>query len=633
MGAHLAVVFFLVASGCSGYVWCRRIPLPRNQALRVLTGLVLWELFELVPVQLLAAMQIAGLVSRVTVPMVAMVQAIILAGSLAWAATHRAPSDLIAQNVSIRRHWPRYLRLSAAVLACSYLVFAADLFTSFPIGPDAIAYHEPMALRWLQTGSLAIPASRAWRFSLPGNTEIGMMLLLATGSDSSVVVVNWIALAVLVIATYLLAKRMSGGNAQAAATIAMVVLSIPIVEFQAFSAYVDLYGTAFLLAAVTLFLYRNRESENGGNQEVSGNGLSMALVFLSAAACGISLGTKPIYYLYGLGYGAWVALGLWRQLRERKPVLVKALLLIGAGLMLPSLFWFGRAIEATRNPVFPMQVAVHGHVLWPGYPASKITDPKFDENFVRSRAEWFIYPWTEWLRNPGYLMIPYGEGSGVGAVFAAFVPLGLLFLAHRVFRGGGHRDDAQVLLVLLVALLAWWFVLNRLPRFGLPILIMACVLATPLVAELEARRGRVFGLLLVLALIITCGISSFVPLHSLLGRVRTRRWSRSDFYGYPAVLDRLPGATCVLNATKVEEKNLALAGKGLRNCVVPGFEVPSPLTAEFLREHNVGIVVEIVPQHALDDGFQRPGLMSLVEDDQVKTGENSVRWRVWKVKQ
>src|SRR5258708_3744775 len=130
------------------------------------------------------------------------------------------------------------------VLAGSYCLFALDVFTSFPSGSDALIYHLPLALRWLQDCSFNLPASGGWPFSLPGNAETIMMVLLSSGIQSAVVLVNWIAAAMLALSAYLLAMWMSQGNKVASVTVCLIVMSMPMIEFQTFSAYVDLFGTA-----------------------------------------------------------------------------------------------------------------------------------------------------------------------------------------------------------------------------------------------------------------------------------------------------------------------------------------------------------------------------------------------------
>jgi hypothetical protein len=582
---------------------------------------------------ILAALQISGLLGRVSISSLAMTQAGILAASIIWSvlSSRSTPS----RSVSNPQSWPKYLLITTALLAGSYALFAFNLFTSYPEGTDALAYHLPLALHWLQTGSLAIPASKAWRFSMPGNAEIGMMLLLATGNQSSAVLVNWIALAVLAISTYLLAQRIGHENRLVSALIVLLLLSVPMVEFQTFSAYVDLFGTAFLVAAFALFLCRgeNQESKRQGGVQALGR---PAVLFLSAAACGISLGTKPIYDLYGAAYVASAAFSLWNNVigsQRASRALATALTLLGAGVLLPSIFWFGRAYQETHNPLFPMRVAFAGHVIFPGNTGSQFFDEDFDLNFVHTRTEWLIYPWTEWKRNPGYpTMTSYGEGSGLGAAFASLVPAGIAFLLYGCLRRKTNKLHVLLLLTLLVFSCAWWFPLRRIPRYGLPIVVLMCLMAAPLVGSLALHHTKAFWILFVSSLAATCVISTFVPFHELAGRLRTHRSTRADVYNYPPVLDRLAPGTCVMNATKQEERNFSLAGAALSNCVVTGFEVPPELTSQFLRENNVGYIAEIVPKNANGLDQSRLPELELLRDEVIKADQYSVRWRIWAVK-
>lgn len=599
-----------------------QLPRPQGRGVRFLSGLVLWQLMQLIPVQILGILQILGTLPRFTIAGIAILHAMLLAILLAWRVFHRNNAETFPHASVPRTVWPWYVVAAAAVTAGSYLIFAVDIFSSFPNGSDAIAYHLPLAVRWLQSGSLALPASRVWRLSLPGNTEIGMMLLLAIGKESLVVLVNWIALATLAIAVYLLVKQSSRGNRVVAAITTLVVMTVPMFEFQAFSAYVDLFGTAFLAASVALLLQANA-------QEDISDGVYNTLIFLSAAACGVSIGAKPIYYLYGAVATLLSLFLIWRKSARLASRLTVFLLVVGT--LLPSAFWFTRAVAATGNPVYPMRVAVGNHVIFAGYRPSQITDPTFDQNFVRTTAEWFIYPWTEWKRAPGYLMVPYGEGSGLGAAFASLVVVGVLFFACRALASRAYPYARSLLLAFLLSLLVWWFVLHRIPRFGLPIVVLACVLATPFIELMQARRKAPFAILLLASLAITCGISAFVPLHAFLGRARTARWQRADFYEYPAILDRLQPGSCVINYTRLDEKNFALAGSGLRNWVVPAFEVPSTLSPDFLRQHNSCFLAEIVSENEPAPSQIAPDALSLQSATAVKSGESNIRWRVWKV--
>jgi hypothetical protein len=588
---------------------------------------VLWEALQLLPVHLLAAIQIWGIISRVSVPALAGMQLAIMAISVV---SVRRSADLPVETSALieRKPLPTYIWISSAVLGSSYLLFALNLFTSFPDGSDALAYHLPLAVRWLQTGSLGIPASKVWQFSLPGNAEIGMMLLLSTGLESSVALVNWISVTVLALDIYLLAMYLSNDNKIASITVVLIALSVPIVEFQTFSAYVDLFGTAFIAAAFALFLY-GYSREPSSPPPDDRRSITPALVLLAPSlACGISIGTKPIFYFYGAAYCIFVLFSLLRRRSTWRSTFLTAAV-IGFGLLLPCIFWFGRGWQKTHNPLYPMRVKVGQHVIFDGYAPSEITPTNFDENFVRSRKEWFVYPWTEWKRDPGYLLIPYGEGSGLGAAFATFVPLSLGFLFLRSFAAAPPRTEQVFLCLLAAGLLVWWFALHRLPRFGLPLVALACVLATPLVTILESYKPRMFGALLACSLIATCAISTFLPFHGLLSRVQGRRWKRTEFYGYPKLIDQLPAGSCLLNYSDLKENNYSLAGKFLSNQVVPNFEQSDHLT-NLIEENGIDYIIE-VPAKLGRAPLTRIDGTALVKTLEVQTGDNAVNWRIWQV--
>lgn len=626
-----AILYFLFSAACAS-VWQWRLRLRRSGALWLLAWAVSWAVLVLTPVQAMAALQIAGLVPAVRLWPLVVAQVLILLLTIAWRATRGQPADLKTEQASQNNlhSLPRYLWICGAILAGSYLVFAVRLLASYPTGLDALAYHFPVALRWLQTGSLRIPASRGWQYALPGNAEIGMMLMLNTGRQSLMPVVNLFAAVVLALATYLIADRIAGGNKIAASAAAVIALSLPIVEFQAFSGYVDLFGSAFLLAAVALFLNRGEVEESGpGENARPGPGWSMALVTLSALASGISIGTKPVLYVDALLYGAVAALVLLRESVGRWVALAKAWAVIVAGMLIPSLFWFGRSFHATGNPVFPLQVKVGKHVILEGYPPTQITPNEFSDKFVRRRAEWAIYPWTEWHRNPGEQLVPYTEGSGLGAAFAAFVPLGLLVAIARFERSGA---TTQALLVAWLAMLAvWWLALQRMPRFGLPLWVIACALSAPMLGALDRFAARGFRALLVGCVAVTCAISMFVPLHELAGRARAHTWRRCDAYSYPHFIDDLSARARVVNNTGIEEANFYLAGERLSNQVIADFELPEVITPQFLQRYSIDFVVEALPEKADVSGRKKAAnLQAPVQEvwSEVKDGK---RWRVLRV--
>lgn len=587
--------------------------------MRALAALVLWEAIEIIPVQVLATLQFLHVIERVSIPKAAVAEIIVLVLVVLWSFRRPCPERVSAEPA--QEGIPRYVLLVAGILACSYVAFAVNGFTSYPLGSDALIYHLPLTTRWLQEGSLAMPASHVWRFSLPGNAEIGMMILLSSGWQPLVVIASWIPAAMVAISTYLLSLWISGQKRTVALTSTLLVLTIPMIEWQAFSAYVDLLATAGVLAALALVL-------------AAGNGarIPAAIWLVSGLACGISVGTKPVYYLYAALLCVFIAGRLWYASRTGEKHVVKVVALVLLGLLLPSCFWFARAAVQAGNPLYPMQVKVRQRVILPGYARSEITEPDYELNSVRKSSEWFVYPWTEWKKFSGFLKIPYGEGDGLGAAFATFVPLGMAYFLWLLLGDPSSRQrNLALFAAFLIMFLCWWLVMQRVLRFGQVIAIFTCVLSAPLLGLLQSRQRRAFATLLVLAVGASSLISASVPLHLLAGRARKHLWSRAALYTYPRLIDELPQGSGVLNATGDKARNFALIGRRLSNRLIANFEAPPDPTAETLHAAGAQYVVEIVPGALYPDGSLASAGAVLIDDEMVPSGEEKVHWRIWKL--
>jgi len=616
----MAAIAVLLLSGMSAYFVARRLTLPGGRAVRVLATLVLWEIFEIIPVQVLASLQLLGVIGRVSISKTVVVEMVILGGIVLW--SFRTPQPERTSDDPHQERVPRYVFLAGGILACSYVAFTVNAFTCYPLGSDVLIYHLPLTTRWLQEGSLAIPASHAWRFSLPGNAEIGMMVLLSSGWQPAVVIASWIPAAMVATSTYLLGMWISGQQRAAALTSTLLVLTIPMVEWQAFSAYVDLLATAGALAALALIL------AIGPN----GTRIPPSIWLISGLACGLSIGTKPVYYLYATLFCAFTAGALWHAHRAGERRLLKALALLILGLLIPSSFWFVRATAETGNPIYPMQVKLGQRVILPGYARSEITEPDYELNSVPEKYGWFLYPWTEWKKLPGFLKIPYGEGDGLGAAFATFGPLGMAYFVLLAFREPSFRARNLGLLgAFLIMFLCWWLVMQRVLRFGQVIAIFTYVLSVPLLASLQSRQRRAFAALFVLAIGTSSLIAASVPLHLLGGRVRKHLWSRAAVYSYPNLIDELPPGSRVLNATGDKARNFALIGCRLSNKLIANFEAPPDPTAEALRAVGAQYIVEIHPGGLYPEGSLASAGAVLIDDEMVPSGEEKVRWRIWKL--
>ncbi|MGH8584276.1 MAG: hypothetical protein ACREWG_16190 [Gammaproteobacteria bacterium] len=630
MNTALWAILSLLLPVFSTWLLFRRSPLRYDGLTALLAGVVIYIVLVLLPVQLLATLEMMHLIASVSLAQIALVELFVLVVILTYLA--RGPKVSLGMPESRNRvttalayvaALPTSVSRGGAVVGACYAVFLVNLLVSYPTGTDALSYHFPVALRWLQEGSLRIPGSKQWQFSLPGNAEVPMMILFGTGWQALATLPQMLGVAVLAAGSYRIAIRLGAAHGGAAAAV-VILLSVPMITFQAFSGYIDLFGAAFLVAAVALFL-----SRYDGFDQPPPRRIFLARLGVCGLACGIALGTKPTYYVYAAAFwsAAVCVLGLER-FRHRIPLKAVAAVML-VGLAIPSVFWFGRAVYATGNPLYPLQVEVMGHAIFDGYTQTQIGTVAGDSQFVRSRAEWIIYPWTEWK----YSGSSYGTGTGLGAAFAAFVPLGLVMaIGGMALRKGNGRKPMLIFTAILFAMgVVWWFTLGRMLRFAIPLIAFSCVASAPLLDYLMKRRRTATGLLLVLSLGTTCLISSFQPVHSFMGRARIWNWTRAVYYGVPAIVDTFPNGSCVLNAAEYTA-SFALAGKRLSNRVITWFERPSVLTSEFLQQRGVDYVVKAGPKDDEDRLLSTIGARLIFDDASVLLGGGvKSPWRIWKI--
>jgi hypothetical protein len=643
------VVF--VASLFSAHICCKRLLRTRERTIFFLSVMVLWITLLIVSVQFLGELEIVGIISRVTLPGIALLLLVVLGGAVTLSFACRPLTTLSFGHVAAGFHekLPFYLKLSLTILGGSYLLFAINLCTSFPKGTDALSYHMPLALKWLQEGSLRISSDKAWQFSLPGNGEIIAMLALATGKQFLVPLGSWVASIVLATAAYSLAVRFSNGAKVPALSAILVVFSMPMVEFQAFSAYVDIFGTGFLFAAVTLWTHRYH-SQIVAEGTTPVQSLSLGALAVSGLACGVSLGTKTTFLPYCAMFLAGVIYILWKERHIHKEPVSLLVGIFLVGILLPSTFWNVRALHATGNPIYPIPVSLGSHEIFTGFqPATKllVDDPpggpsnQGDHKFVRHASEWLIYPWTEWLNSFGDdVPTVNGEASGLGGAFATFVVVGVGFAAYQCASGSGPPQvlgaTRTVLLGLSVSLLIWVFAMHRVLRYGLPIWIFACLLAAPAFALLMKACPGASAVLFVCAISTTCAISSLVPFHEFAGNLLSGRWSRSAIYAYPGFIDELPPGTCILNDSQMREKNFPLAGSKLSNKVVTNFEAPQEITPAFISSRKIDYIVQIEPLIAPVKHTPDSSLAALPESvastEVFHATQLALVWRIWKVR-
>ncbi|MCH7873020.1 MAG: hypothetical protein IID33_15095, partial [Planctomycetes bacterium] len=574
--------------------WCVAWRIGRRlcRALGVVEHASQWALACIVPtaglilsVHVMAMIALATGQGVVTPEPVAAIFALV-----AWLA-HRCTTraKTFAPGASPPRHvadrTPLGLWVAFAVLAGAYVVFFVDALTRYPMGYDALYYHLPVAVRWMHEQRLDLVVGFNY-LSHPENGMIVPFLLAFAKLESLFPFVHLPKAALVGLAIYGLARSINVSEAGAKLT-ACIALSVPIVMFQSFSGYIDLYAASAWLSALLALTWAVRASDPSCRH---------GMLVLAGLAAGVALGSKTTF-LVMVTMLAVVAMAVeWIRSREslhdrRSPV--RNLLLFGAASLACSGFWFVRGTVQAGNPVYPLGVEVGGTTLLPGLTADDIFPRR---SMSEKISRWWNYPWRETkYSGTGY---PYSVNNGLGAAYTAFVPLGLLAVGLALLlksstplRGPPGRWLFIFTGVALTGVVLHMTVFREMLRFVLPQLLLAIVVSAVLIDRLMARFPTGVWTLAVIAFVATGLIATAKPARTIATRIKNDVWDRALYYGIPSVIDELPPGSRIVN-TADPGYNYPLLGRKLSNTVIGGGVwrtklCPRGLNAHALRENRV----------------------------------------------
>lgn len=206
---------------------------------------------------------------------------------------------------------------------------------------------------------------------------------------------------------------------------------------------------------------------------------------------------------------------------------------------------------------------------------------------------------------------------------------GIIFAAWLAKR---RRPDLRIWLCSLgLLVVCWWFLLEKIVRFGLPVFVLAVILSAPFFEVLERGATRVYRSVYVLVFTVTACILIFEPVYTMTQTVRYHAWTRAAYFRYPPIIDTLRPGSRILNFSG-PTFNFVLAGSNLTNQVIPSWEQPPLLTADFLRSRHVDYVVEKLTDEnnapRADKGPPLAGLESYFKGS-VLEAKKPVEWRIW----
>ena len=493
------------------------------------------------------------------------------------------PPQAFRRFLSVFRRLPALYCLPVIVVAGMYALFLLDALTRYPTGYDALHYHLPATVGWMQKGSIDLIYGLMEQ-SFPEN---GMMvpLLLSFARLESLIIIAHLPKAILLAAVIYGLSRRLGVSARGALLAACVASSIPIIVFQSFTNYIDLYAASSWLCALLALTWATRVEHEGQRR---------CLVLIAGLSAGISLGSKTTYFV--LVFLLLVVVGL--VCGSKPSARMRYVTSFAAAALVCCGFWLVRGTVQAGNPVYPLAVTIGDQELLPGFSADEIY-PK--RSFATRVQRWWDYPWREYkINNAGY---NYGVNNGLGAAFAAFVPAGFLGVAVGCFRrrqGIAFLTWRRVFVGLALSggvLLLTIF--RETLRFILPLILLMVPVAALLIDRLIARFPKATTLLLTLSLTATACIATLQPAKSLLGRLRDGGWDRAAFYEMPPLVDSLPAGTRILNLV-TNEATYPLLGEHLSNVVITSLHwrlltKGKGISAAALRKHRIDYVCTVEP--------------------------------------
>jgi hypothetical protein len=173
------------------------------------------------------------------------------------------------------------------------------------------------------------------------------------------------------IAVYGMARRLGASRNSTLLAICWFVTSTPLLVFS-FEANVDTIFVAAYLISVHFFL--RALAEDGGT----------AALWLGGLAAGIALGTKPVGVVFVPPLILLVLGATGIRTGSVKKVLVVAVLALAA-ISSTSVYWFGRNLLLTGNPLYPLHVELAGRTILSGW---------YGRDVMRFSP--FYLPITEW---------------------------------------------------------------------------------------------------------------------------------------------------------------------------------------------------------------------------------------------
>ena len=430
--------------------------------------------------------------------------------------------------------------LPFAVVSSVFAAVVAVVALSSLRGFDTFAYHLPMAASWLRHSRLTTNVEESATFFFPGNGELFVRWMLASGTDRVAFLPAFLAAVGCCYAVYRIAREI-GQAREAAAVAGLSASSLVLLAFIATTAYIDAFMALTLLLA-TLFLLRARRSPPDDHAQ--------AIAF--GTALGLAIGSKYSALQPALVLGAvWLVPVIRRHWRPYEGCLrfldgraiLRAVMPVAIPVVLCSAYWYLRNAVQHGNPVFPFSV-----MGLRGLPNDALIYVRPE---VGTPLTWLMYPWRE--------MSSRSLDDFLGGVFGGVALIGLVVAASR---RGAHRERDLVVLITIACFALWLVTGNFVPRYG----IFPMLLTFVFVGDLWMRYDSVVLRITTLAML---AITLFISGRNLATQAVYVAVQGRPAYGVPQAVDTLRPAR-IFNAT-TSMANYYLMGSDYRHTVISTF--------------------------------------------------------------
>lgn len=296
------------------------------------------------------------------------------------------------------------------------------------------------------------------------------------------------------LATYLIGARLISRSAGVVA--ALIFASIPLVMWEAGTAYVDLGATSFgalgLLALVNWAMQEDPSSHPphaaiGNGLQSRGEG-SSSWLWLSAIMMGWMVSVKATSLIPVFLFALFI---LIRQWRAGAPAAFKAAVLYGAVAAAVGSVWYIKSWLYTGNPVYPFAYSVFGGRYWDTYNAAQYALSQAQFGVGQRPIDLLTLPWnlTMYLM-PGHFLPTGAKGFNDYQSFtSALSPIFLAALFAPALIRMKTRPLIGALAIYSLVSIAIWFVLTQQVRYMLPLVPALCLLTAYVLMELWTMRA------------------------------------------------------------------------------------------------------------------------------------------------